>query len=280
MLDSDIREEFNRLKCTGQRELKSSSEKHSKDKAVIDYLNNLLNSNTVEDFEDISFCFWNISDSYAMLRDSEQEYKNHLKFSDHISRGENKYGFWTVCDATQRFTLILGGYGEFWQELYKNAVENIPITDENYRAAYEAHRAAVSVHPALKIPNEFVLYSDKMFGKFLDSCKDREEYRFYRLIYLSSQIKAFGKTNTDIKALCSEFYQYLSCDDIACEFVAGEWGFLNRFRSERNRAVVGITAAVNALIDVGEIHCAKEIYLMAQNYGLPANAYINKRLLI
>lgn len=278
MLNSEIRAEFNRRLCCGERNTKSGAEKNFKDKAVIDYMRYLLNSNAVCDFEDIGFCYWNISDCYAKLRDSEQEYENHRKFADFLSNGDFKYSFWSVCDTTQRFTLILGGYGEFWQKLYQNAAEKTPVTDENYRIAYEAHRAAMSVHPALDISDDFTKYADTMFRNFLDSNREREECGFYRLIYLSSAMKAFGKADTDIEALCSEFYRYLGCENSESEFVTGEWGFLNRERSERNRAVVGITAAVNALIDIGEIQRGRELYGEALRYGLSENAYIRKRI--
>lgn len=278
MLNGGIRAEFNRRKCCGERNIKSQDEKYSKDNATIEYMRYLLDSNTFSDFKDKCFCFWNISDCYAMLRDSEREYENHRKFADYVSSGNTQYSFWTVCDATQRFTLTLGGYGEFWQKLYRNAAEKSLVTDENYRIAYEAHRAAMAVHPALEISEGFTRYADMMFGKFLDSNKEREEYEFYRLLYLSSSMKAFGRADIDIESLCLNFYNYLSCEDTECEFVLGEWEFLNRERSKRNLAVVGITAVINALIDIGESQRGRELYRDAIRYGLPQNAYIEKRL--
>lgn len=279
MLNDEIRAEFNRRICGGERNLKSGLEKYSKDNAVIEYMRHLLDSNTVCDFEDIGFCYWNISNCYAKLRDSKQEYENHRKYANFLSKANSKYGFWTVCDTTQRFTLTLGGYGEYWQELYRSAIENTHVTNENYRIAYEAHRAAMSVHPDLKMSEDFTRYADTMFRMFLDSNREREEYEFYRLIYFSSAMKAFSKADTDIEALCREHYGYLGCvEDRKCEFVMGEWGYLNRVRSERNRAVVGITAAVNALIDSREIQRGRELYSEALRYGLPENAYIRKRL--
>lgn len=43
-------------------------------------------------------------------------------------------------------------------------------------------------------------------------------------------------------------------------------------------ASVGITAAVNSLIDIGENERAKKLYTEAKSFGLPENAYIDKRL--
>lgn len=91
-------------------------------------------------------------------------------------------------------------------------------------------------------------------------------------------MKAFKKTDIDIEKMCSGFYQYLSDMDTSCQYLPGEWGQLNFLRSENNRAKIGITAAVNALIDTGETERAKELYQTSKGYGLPENAYINKRL--
>lgn len=278
MLDRVIRAEYQKCKCTGERNIISGTEKETSDLAVIEYMRYLLDNRMVYEFEDVCFCFWNISDCRAMRRNSEQEYQNHLEFSSFLSKGSDKYKFWTVCDTTQRFTLISGGYGNFWHELYREAAENTKISDENYRIAYEAHRAAMAVHPSLDIPKEHLCYADRKFSEFLESNKDREEYDFFRLIYLSAGMKAFKKTDMDIEGMCSGFYKYLAEKDTPCQYLPGEWGQLNFLRSENNRAKVGIAAAVNALIDTGEIGRAKELYQTAKGYGLPENAYINRRI--
>lgn len=278
MINEDIRKKYSELKCAGERNIKSAEEKRSRDLKLLEYMRYLIDSGEVKDFEDICFCLWNISDSYAMLRDSENEYFNHVKFADILSCGENKYRFWTVCDATQRFTLILGGKGEFWEELYKDAAENSAVTDENYRIAYEAHRAAMSVHPALNISKNFLRYADEKFSLFLENNKNRREYDFFRLIYFSAAMKAFGNNKLEIETLCSDFYPWLNQEEIPRPFLLGEWGNFNSPRGERNMACVGITAAVNALIDIGENNRAKKLYAKAKSFGLPENAYINKRI--
>ena len=278
MLNETIRKKYRELKSSGERCTKSGEEKRSSDLAAAEYMRYLIYSGEVRDFEDICFCMWNISDCRALLRDSENEYLNHVSFAEYVSKGENKYRFWTVSDTTQRFTLISGGHGDFWQELYRDAAEKSAVTDENYRIAYEAHRAAMSVHPALNISSGFLLYADKKFAEFLDVVKEREEYDFYRLIYLSAVIKAFGRTELDIESLCYGFFKYLDKKDEPCRYLLGEWGQLNRRRSEKNRAEIGIKAAVNALIDTSGIKRAKTLYDEAKGRGLSENAYINKRI--
>lgn len=277
MLNNDIREKFNQIKSKGERNAKSFEEKNSSDLSVIEYMNYLLNSCT-NDLLDTGFCLWNISDSYALMRDSENLYKNHKKFANFLSDKPSIYGFWSVSDTTQRFTLISSGYESFWYELYYNASESCEVTIENYRISYEAHRAALAVHPSLKIPEEHLLYADKKFSEFIENNKRVNENNFYKLIYLSSTIKAFKRTDIDIENHCLDFFKKLDLDDTPSEFVCGEWEHFNRVRSAKNQANVGIMAAINALIDIGEMNRATDLYQTAKKYGLPNNVYVDKRL--
>ena len=82
----------------------------------------------------------------------------------------------------------------------------------------------------------------------------------------------------DFEALCAELFDYLKEQDEPSEFLIGEREHLNRIRSKRNCAVVGITAAVNALIDTRENTRAKKLYLEAKSFGLPINKYIESRV--
>lgn len=277
MLSDDVREKFRQIKISGERNAKSFEEKNSSDMSVIGYMNYLLDC-CENDFFNTGFCLWNISDSYALMRDGENLYKNHRKFAELLSDKPSKYSSWAVSDTTQRFTLIASDHENFWHDLYRNAVENGGITTENYRSVYEAHRAAMAVHPLLKVPEEHLLYAEKNFSEFIQNNKNVDEYNFYRLIYLSACIKAFGQTDIDVESLCYDFFPMLKLDDVISEFVCGEWEHLNRVRSEKNQANVGITAAVNALIDIGENKRATELYCAAKEYGLHDSVYINKRL--
>lgn len=277
-MTNEIRERFLQLKLCGERNTRSFDDKKTSDLAVIDYMKRLLNSGELCEAKDICFAFWNISDSYAMLRKSDELYKNHQKFADFVSCSGNEYKFYPVCDTTQRFTLILGGHCAFWHELYRDTVEKTAVTYENYRIAYEAHRAAMGVHNQLNIPTEHLQYASEKFLDFLGICKEREEYNFFKLIYDSCCMKAFEDINIDIEKSCVEFYKYLNTKDDKKPYVIGEWEYFNYQRSLKNQAVVGITAAVNVLIDTGEIRRAVELYNDAKQFGLPENTYVNSRI--
>ncbi|MBQ3069920.1 MAG: hypothetical protein IJD01_08265, partial [Clostridia bacterium] len=73
---------------------------------------------------------WNLSDVYAMKRDFGALCDNHRRFEAHISTMAPMYRLWLVCDATQRLTLELGGYEEFWWGIYEKAAAQYDPTCE------------------------------------------------------------------------------------------------------------------------------------------------------
>ncbi len=280
MFTDEFKSEFKKVKLIGQRCSVSAEEKRNADIKTIEFIRSALSGGFSLDDEDIACCLWNISDSFAMLRDCPQLYKNHCEFARHTEKMGGKYLFWTVCDATQKFTLTLGGYGGFWFELYRRANdENKIITPENEYIAYEAHRAAMAVHPQLDIPTGDIEYAARQFSDFISRTADSPQHDFYRTIYISASVKAFGSTPCELENLCEKLSAGLSASDKSQDgSIIGEWNSLNRPRSERNRAVVGITAAVNALIDSGNKKTAAEMYAKYKAQGLPSNAYIERRI--
>lgn len=141
-MKEQIRETFIELKVVGQRCAMNLEEKREKDRKLIQYLKSLIENEVVTDFEDIGFCYWNISDNYAMIRDGHAEMLNHKNFYSHVHKIDPCYLFWLICDATQRLTLEKDGYSDFWWALYKEALEQNRDGDQ-YFAEFNAHRAAV-----------------------------------------------------------------------------------------------------------------------------------------
>lgn len=93
------------MKITGQRGTLSMEEKKQKDLELIKYLEDVIANKEATDFEDVGFCYWNISDNYALLRDGHALKKNHQAFYQHVTTYDKSYLYWLVCDATQRLTL-------------------------------------------------------------------------------------------------------------------------------------------------------------------------------
>ena len=264
-ITNDIRTEFKRLQSQNDLD------------GIIEYLSSILSTNNADNLL-AGFCYWNISDSYAMQRKSEEQYANHLNFYKMLDTMDSKYKFWSVCDATQRFTLELGGFGGFWWELYEKAVDQNPETTDIERIVFDTHVAAISINLKVENPKSRLYLAKDNFEKFVKYSANPENEAFYKLVYSSLVLKGFGDEEYDILDLCQQVMPFLKEKSPDNEFAVGEWERLNSPRSRQNMAQVGINRAINALIDIGKKAGAKELYNEALNYGLNRNTYIEKRL--
>lgn len=276
-MNPQIKERFRELKITGQRGTLSIEEKRQKDLELIDYLKSVIANEEVTGFEDIGFYYWNISDNYALLRDGHALRKNHQTFYEHIMSYDASYLYWLVCDATQRLTLEADGYTDWWWSLYREAVSCNSEKTSSF-AGFCAHRAALYKNPVLPTEQRYVAFAMESFRAFLEKAKDSPEYPFYRLLYLTSAVKYVPVDKKEMEALSKELLPSLLSTDVSRDFSVGEWKSFTTPFGKRKCAVVGITSAVNALIDEGELKAAKELYRVACENGLPENAYIVKRL--
>ena len=276
-MNLQIKERFLELKLTGQRGTLFMEEKKSKDLELIKYLEGVINRKEVTDFEDMGFCYWNISDNYALLRDGHALKKNHQAFYEHIMAQDKRYLYWLVCDATQRLTLEKDGYADWWWAVYREAV-SCNVERDNPFAEFCAHRAALYKNPVSSVEKSCITFATDCFEEFLAKTQDTPEYPFYRLIYLTSLSKYAPADSMETKRLSVSLFPDLACTDEPRDFLVGEWkSFITPF-GKRKCAIVGITSAVNALIDMGELKSAKDIYHIACENGLPGNAFVEKRL--
>ncbi|MBR6536250.1 MAG: hypothetical protein IKT67_03545 [Lachnospiraceae bacterium] len=276
-MNPQIKERFLELKLVGQRVIASSEEKRTKDLEMIAYLKSVMANHEVTDFEDIGFCYWNISDNYALLRDGHALSQNHSAFYECILKEDCGYLYWLVCDATQRLTLEKDGYSDWWWSVYREAI-SCNAENTYLFAEFCAHRAALYQNHLMSPKKECMAYAKANFETFLDKAKNVSEYPFYRLLHLTSVSKCFSTDNREIKELSEQMLSDLLHADAPCDFLVGEWkSFITPF-GKRKCAVVGITSAVNSLIDTGEAESAKRLYYAACENGLPKNAYIEKRL--
>ncbi len=209
---------------------------------------------------------------------SKEQYTNHLNFCKMLDTMDSKYKLWSVCDATQRLTLELGGYGDFWWDIYKNAINLNPNTTNIERIVFDSHVAAISINPKVETPKSRLYLAKDNFEKFVKASANTENEAFYKLVYSSLVLKVFGDEEYDIINLCNIIMPFLMEKSFESKFAVGEWERLNAPRSRQNMAQVGINRAINALIDVGKKTQAKELYNEALNSGLTNNTYIEKRL--
>ena len=276
-MNQQLKEHFLELKLVGQRVAVSSEEKYVKDMELIAYLKSIIENHEVTDFEDIGFCYWNISDNYALLRDGHALQKNHQAFYEQIVAQDKSYLLWLVCDATQRLTLELDGYSDRWWSVYREAV-SCKSDKTGLFAEFCAHRAALYRNPAMAPKKDNIAYAKEGFESFLDRATGAPEYLFYRLMYLTSVSKYCSVDDREVKELSEQMLFDLLNTDESRDFLVGEWrSFVTPF-GKCKCAVVGITSAVNALIDMGKSASAKVLYDTACEKGLPRNRYIENRM--
>ena len=277
-MDTQFKNRFLELKVTGQRFAISPEYKRKKDIKLIEYLKHALEHNEVVSFEDVGFCYWNISDNYALLRDGHAQYKNHMAFYEHVKNNDPVYLFWPVSDATQRLTLEKDGYADFWWSLYHEAVQQ--NTDNRcFFPEFCAHRAALTSVPALPHTKENLAFARSAFEQFLRRTESSEEHTFYRAIYLSLAAKIAPYDRSELKHLCEELLDGLSYPNTEREFLIGEWSsFITPF-CKRKQAAIGINSIINAFISNGETQVARELYLTACDRGMTKNHYIESKLL-
>jgi len=277
-LNPQMKKHFRKLKIIGQRGTLSLEEKKQKDLELIEYLDSVIASKDVTEFEDVGFCYWNLSDNYALLRDGHALRKNHQAFYEHIIAHNKSYLYWLVCDATQRLTLEIDGYSDWWWSVYREAV-SCNSNKTSFFAEFCAHRAALYKNSMLPTEQKQIAFALESYNAFLEKAKAAPEYPFYRLIYLTVVSKYSSVDNREIRVLSEQMIPNLAYMDELHDFLVGEWkSFITPF-GKRKCAVVGITSAVNALIDIGEAGIAKELYRIACENGLPKNTYIEKRLI-
>lgn len=278
-MNSEFIENFKKLKFACERALFLQEEKRKQDLAVIDFLQPALYGNVLKGTEEIGFAYWNISDSFAMLRDSENLYKNHCEFADFLKDKPSQYLFWPVSDATQRFTLELGGFADFWWDCYKTALSKNVNMNGIEKITFECHNAALSVTPAVKTPVGYLELAKNNFRSFLGATESSDNYIFYETFYYALCLKAFGSAERDVFELGMRLLPWLKSEMSQNDFLVGEWKTLNEQRSKYDLARVAINRVINALIDTGSDETARELYVEARAYGLSKNAYIEKRIL-
>lgn len=278
-MNEEIKNNFNKLLEKVQRISLTLDEKVKMDTARLDFCDQMLKRGVLTDDEDIGWCYWNISDSLALLRNAQMLFGNHAQFYNFVNEMPDQYAYWVVSDATQRGVLESGGHGDFWWTAYREANErNRIIGDHNANIAYTSHRAAMTVLPKIDVDIRKIGMARKNFEHLIDNTKNSDQSNFYRIIYGSCILNLYGSCEKDLFELCAYFYPFLSYPNEKNSFLLGEYKQLNAPCCPHKQAFVGITASINALINTKKQKMAKEIYTTAMQYGLPKNNYIEKRI--
>ena len=138
------------------------------------------------------FAYWNISDNYALLREHEKTYENHLKFEEFLNDKNANYKLMLIVDATQRLSITAAGHEDYWIKLYFDLTDNLEITKENYIVYFEVLRSALYKHNLLKKYNEVAENALMKMKDFLEKQKNDVNYPWFRMIYYDSLLKYNG----------------------------------------------------------------------------------------
>lgn len=269
-MTQEMREKFVRL--DEQSRTKNSQARY----ALIAFLQSSIDCGDAATFEDVGFCYWNISDQYALLRDGHRQCENHRRFYEHVSLGDAAYLYWLVNDATQKLTLEKDGYGDVWWEYYYEAVQR----NETKGLPIECgvHRAALYKNPLMATDERRVSFAKERFENFLSHTKEKAEYDFYSAMYLSSVAQYEAVAESALTGVGESLLGGLMAEKSRNDFLIGEWSKFTDLPDPRRRAEVGIYAVINALIYAKKAERARRLYDEALSLGLPKNAYIEKRL--
>lgn len=103
---------------------------------------------TIEGINDelTMWAYWNISDKYTLQRKANETYKNHKRFETYLEDKDLKYKLLLLVDSTQRLTLINGGYGEYWDNLYFDVMNKLIIDESNVNIVFNVLRTATYNH--------------------------------------------------------------------------------------------------------------------------------------
>lgn len=246
-------------------------------KERIQYLNHLIQDEVAVNFEDVGFCYWHISDSFALLRDGSSLYSNHRIFNQHIRTGSSQYPYWVVSDATQRLTLEADGHSDFWWSLYFDAVQRNVFSKYDF-AEFCAHRAALYVNPRLPHTENNLSFAISNYENLLDRTKEKPEYPFYRIVYLSLVSRFSSIDYSELLSLSTHFLEGLRRKNSGRESILGEWNSFTIPFNSYKQSEVGINSAINALIYSEKQKLAKELYNSALEAGMKKNRYIEDRI--
>lgn len=266
--------------------------KVNKHQAIIALLQECLNHKEMLTDEEKCWAIWNISDRFAMLRNSEQEFINHKQFEKLLFNMEPKYLHWIVSDGTQKLTLIVGGYERYWNDLYKYACENCPKINENSIIRFESHRASVPIPMVVeyKADKNHAMFSLENLKNSLYELKGSSNERFYELTYYTQVIACYNFFKENFRSFldrANDSYEkllpYLNTENYS-EYadgkphLLGSWSQLNQSRSQYNQAKCAINNYIIQLVNAKEYKLALHCYKKIERYNLKYGSYFNSKI--
>ena len=272
-----FKQRFKELKTVGQRSAANGRQLQKYDAELMTFLQKALSSGELSTFEEKGFALWNISDSLALLRQTEKLYVNHKCFYGLLKTAHPKYLFWAVSDATQRLTLEVGGHGRLWWSIYNEANGDLLEPRELF-AEFSAHKAAMYTTAAVPFEKADILSATDRFEQFLSRTEGMLEHIFYISVFKSLGAKHGFSSKQELVDLFGGLLGGLSHKKEPKGCLTGEWSSFTAPPCKRTQSEQGITAIINALLDISCPDTADELYRTALKNGLPKNAYIERKI--
>lgn len=275
-MTESFKQRFKELKTVGQRGGANGETLLKNDAELVTFLKNALTSGELDAFEEKGFALWNISDSLALLRQTEKLYVNHKCFYELLKTAHPKYLFWAVSDATQRLTLEVGGHGRLWWEIY-NEANGEHLEPRELFAEFSAHKAAMYTTAAVPFEKAHILNVADRFERLLSRAKGTPEHTLYTTVFKSLGAKHGISSKQELTDLFDGLLGGLSQKKEPKRFLTGEWSSFTTPPCKRTQSEQGITAIINALLDISHPDTANELYQAALKRGLPKNTYIERK---
>lgn len=185
-----------------KRENNSKKESY---RQIIALLNPILLSNDFTTEQKV-FAYWNISDNYALLRDYENTYQNHLEFEDYLKDKNENYKLMLICDATQKLSIISGGYEKYWNALYFDTINKCKITSENYIIYFQVLRTALYFRDNISDYKSIGKHALNKMVEFLKIYNNDSQYLWFEMTYFDCLIKYNAQFSIKQESILSKSY--------------------------------------------------------------------------
>lgn len=193
---TDYKNPYNNLNKSNERQ-----------QQVCELLEDFLTINGVND-ELIMWAYWNISDNYALQRKANDEYNNHKKFQNYLVNKDLKYKLLLLVDSTQRLTLINGGYGEYWDNLYFEIMDKIVIDESNVNITFNVLRTATYSHQ-LNTNEKLKKDALEKMKFIIENFANSKMIKWFKLCYYCSVISFNFKNNISDNNVVEESFKLL-----------------------------------------------------------------------
>ncbi|URN95136.1 MAG: hypothetical protein NAG76_02445 [Candidatus Pristimantibacillus lignocellulolyticus] len=216
-----------------------------KHREIVNLLNQFMDNNNLSILEK-GWALWNISDSYAIMREPLLEHQNHINF---VEWGKDTLHpdklHWFVSDGTQALTLSLGNKLDDWIEWYEYACKYSSKNKDNRGVRFESHRAMAATFIKLNMLSSIGNPLNRM-KELIEEDGNWENIIFSKITYYSLLLEKGYKLNDYVVLKDAKDNIQSLMNDVSLELKNGErkesllgsWEELNESRQSRRAMLV------------------------------------------